>query len=245
MKPNLKRRIPSLLLDGPHAAKSFEFTDWQYVGDPVQIARLFSEKEVDELIVLDPSVSRDGRAINKRLLEKIAQQFHGPITYGGGVRDPATARMIVGLGFEKVALNRVSTAADPAAISELSAAIGEQAITLVIDIITTCGALALYDYRNGRSVPISPDELLVQVNAAQVGEVVLQFVDRDGTSAGLERMITREIASRAKRQVVVSGGAESYEAVAAYLQDSPVSGVIASSLYTFFPQTRSVLINYG
>lgn len=245
MKADIKRRIPSLLLDGPHAAKSFGFTDWQYVGDPVQIARLFSQKEVDELLVVDPAVSRDGRAINLPLLESIGQQFHGPITYGGGVRDAETARMIIGLGFEKVALNRASTAADPAAIREVSAAIGEQAITLVIDLITEGGSLAVFDYRSRSASPITPDALLSEVNSAHAGEVVLQFIDRDGTTRGLEREITCEIAARANRQVVSSGGAESYEAVAAYLDESPVSAVIASSLYTFFPETRSVLINYG
>lgn len=245
MRADIKRRIPLLLLDGPHAVKSFGFKDWQYVGDPVQIARLFSQKEVDELVVVDPAVSRDGRAINLPLLRRICQQFQGPITYSGGVRDAETARMVIGLGFEKVALNRASTAADPAAIRGVSAAIGEQAITLVIDLTTEGGPLAHYDYRNRSATPITPDALLGEVNTAHAGEVVLQFVDRDGTIRGLEREITRDIAARANRQVVASGGAESYEAVASYLDDSPVSAVIASSLYTFFPETRSVLINYG
>lgn len=244
MKADIKRRIPSLLLDGSNAVKSFGFTDWQYIGDPVQIARLFSQKEVDELLVIDPAVSRDGRAINLPLLKTIAQQFHGPISYAGGVSDAKTARMIIGLGFEKLALNRASTAADPAAIRDVGAAIGEQAVILVIDLTTENGQLAHYDYRDRSATPITPDALLCEVNAAHAGEVVLQFVNRDGTRQGLECEITRDIAARANRQVMVSCGAESYEAVASYLNDSPISAVIASNLYTFFPETRSVLINY-
>ena len=245
MKPNIKRHIPSILLNGEHAAKSFKFTDWQYVGDPVQIARLFSQKEVDELLVLDPAISRDGRKINLSLLKSIAQQFHGPLTYGGGVRDAETARMIIGLGFEKVALNRATTAANPASIREISEAIGEQAVTLVIDLTTKDGFLAHYDYRNRNTTPISTDALLTEVNAAHAGEVILQFIDRDGTGLGLEREITWDIAARAKRQVMASGGAESYEAMAAYLDGGPVSAAVASRLFTFFPETKSVLINYG
>ena len=244
MKADIKRRIPSLLIDGPHAFKSFGFDDWQYIGDPVQIARLYSQKEVDELVVLDPGVSRDGRVININLLEKIGRQFHGPLSYGGGISDAETARMIIGLGFEKLVLNRASTAADTAAVREVSKAIGEQAITLVIDLTLEGGSLAYYDYRNRSIIPTTQEALLYEVNSAHAGEVVLQFVDRDGTLQGLEQEITWNIAALANRQVVASGGAESYEAVLAYLDNSPVSAVIASSLYTFFPGTRSVLINY-
>lgn len=244
MKADIKRRIPSLLIDGPHAFKSFGFDRWQYVGDPVQIARLYSQKEVDELVVLDPGVSRDGRPINVKLLEKIGRQFNGPLSYGGGIRDAETARMIIGLGFEKLILNRASTASDSSVVREISTAIGEQAITLVIDLTIENGSLAYYDYRNRSAIRTTREALLYDVNTAHAGEVVLQFVDRDGTLQGIEQEITWNIADLAKRQVVASGGAESYEAVSAYLDNSPVSAVIASSLYTFFPGTQSVLINY-
>lgn len=244
MLEQIKRKIPTILLSGSHAVKSYKFSDWQYVGDPIQIARLFSEKEADELVVIDPAVTQNANSINFELLRRITEAFHGPISYSGGVKNSKIAKQIIGLGYEKVCLNLATTGL-PNALIEIQHTVGQQAVILIIDLYTESNSLSLYNHINGSKKQMERTELLKAVNQAPVGEVVLQFVERDGQSTGLETQITDYIAKNANKQVIGSCGAESRESVFSFLKKYSVSGAFVSGLYTFFPNTKSVLINYG
>src|SRR5437899_7010839 len=99
------RVIPCLLLSDGGLVKTIRFSRPAYVGDPINAVRIFNDKEVDELLLLDIDASRAGRAPNLPLLERIAREAFMPMGYGGGIRGPEEARRILALGFEKIAVN--------------------------------------------------------------------------------------------------------------------------------------------
>lgn len=243
MSDSDKRKIPVILLRDEVAIKSYGFSNYEYVGDPIQIAHIFSEKEVDELIIVDPFVSNGSHEINRKLLLSIANNFHGPLTYSGGVSSACIASEIIQLGYEKIAVNAATTGSR-VNITDVASAIGKQALVLVFDLVVRNGELFLYNHVAQMDERIELSWIVEFINTCDVGEVLLQFVDRDGSRVGLESEITEHIAKEINKQLIVGCGAISHNEIKIYLEKSNTSAVVVSAVYTFYPDSNSVLINY-
>src|ERR1700741_2008853 len=127
------RGMPCLLLDGERLVKTVKFRDPRYVGDPVNAIRIYNEKEVDELVLLDVSATREGRGPPLRIVAEVASECFMPLTYGGGVRSPEDLGELFRIGVEKVAINSAA-AGRPALVREAAERFGSQAVIASIDV---------------------------------------------------------------------------------------------------------------
>ena len=129
----LKRATPCLLLDGRRLVKTVRFRNRAYLGDPINIARLFNDKEVDELIILDIAAARTRSRPDFDYLANLTGECFMPVCYGGGVRNVEDVRFLLSIGIEKVAIN-TSALTEPDVVSRSADAFGSQAIVASIDV---------------------------------------------------------------------------------------------------------------
>jgi cyclase len=178
----LKNRvIPCLLLRNGGLVKTLKFNDPKYVGDPINAIRIFNDKEVDELMVLDITASKEKKEPNYDLIEQFASECFMPLCYGGGVKTVEQARKIFALGVEKICI-QTSVLEDLSLVTSLAEQFGNQSILVSIDVKKDwLGKIKLYSAATGKTISKPWTEFLQEaVKQAQV-KLVLNAVDRDGT----------------------------------------------------------------
>lgn len=239
----LPRLIPTLLLQGSGLAKSRRFRDWRYVGDPINAIRIFNDKEVDEIILLDAEATRKGRAPKWSLLEECASECFMPLAYGGGLRSVEDSRTVVSLGVEKVVLNSAAWD-DLSLVSRTADAIGACSTVVCCDFKRNWrGKHRRYSHSRGRVSGEEVHEAVARAVDAGAGEVILQDVDRDGSFQGPDLPLLRSICESVPVPVTVLGGVASLDHAAA-CWEAGASGVAAGSWFVFQPAHRAVLITY-
>lgn len=237
------RVIPCLLLRGHGLVKTRKFKDAVYVGDPVNAVRIFSDKEADEIVVLDIDASREGREPNYELVAEIAGECFMPMAYGGGVRTLDQVRRLIRSGVEKVVVNS-ALAESRGVLTEAANVFGSQAIVAGVDVKRSLfGAYSVVVKSGTVDTKLALDEHVQQLEAAGVGEIFLNSVDRDGTMAGYDLDLVQRVTRHVNVPVVACGGAGTvqhlFEAVRA-----GASAVAAGSMFVFHGKRRAVLINY-
>jgi len=233
------RVIPCLLLSGGGLVKTMRFGDPKYVGDPLNAVRIFNEKEVDELMVLDIEASRAGRPPDFELIEELAGECFMPLCYGGGIRTSDEARTIFGLGVEKVALQSAFLE-DGRVVREISDHAGDQAVVVSLDVKKDW--LGRYKLR-GSSRFKDWREALKQAVADGAGEILLTSVDREGTLSGLDIDLVREASKLVDVPLIANGGAGSLNDIKAAVR-AGASAVSAGAFFVFHGPHRAVLITY-
>jgi cyclase len=205
--------------------------------------RIFSEKEVDEIVVLDIDASNENREPNYRLIEEMAGEAFMPVAYGGGIRTIEQVRRLIRLGIEKVVIN---TAAFESinVISEAAGVFGRQAVVGAVDVRKSSSG----DYRvmkKSGSINAKVDlfEHIAKMIDAGIGELFLNNVDRDGMMNGYDLDLIRSVASRISIPLVVCGGAGKTDDFTSALS-SGASAVAAGSMFVFFGRHKAVLITY-
>ncbi|MEY3663864.1 MAG: imidazole glycerol phosphate synthase subunit HisF [Pseudomonadota bacterium] len=238
------RVMPCLLLRGHGLVKTRKFKDPVYLGDPVNAVRIFSEKEVDELIVLDIDASKDGREPDYDFIAEIAGESFMPIAYGGGIRTVEQVRRLIRCGVEKVVINTASTLSYDL-IRESAQVFGRQAVVGAIDVKKTLfGAYRVMVQSATVEAKVSLDEHVQNLVTAGVGEVFLNSVDRDGTMQGYDLSLIRRVAQQLRVPLVACGGAGTTEHLAAAVHEGGASAVAAGSMFVFHGRLRAVLLNY-
>lgn len=236
--------IPVLLLRGSGLVKTTKFQDPSYVGDPINAVKIFNEKEVDELALLDISATPEGHAPRLQAIAAIAGECFMPLCYGGGIRDTRTAEAILNLGVEKVALN-TAAAENPGLVTEAAKAFGSQSIVVSIDVrktlfgkyeVCTRGAV-----RGLKQDPVSYARRMEELGA---GELLLAAVDRDGTQLGYDLDLVRRVTSAVSVPVVAVGGAGSVTDLVGAVREGGASAAAAGSLFVYQGKHRAVLITY-
>ncbi len=239
------RIIPCLLIHKGGLVKTVQFADPKYVGDPLNAVRIFNEKEVDELMVIDIDASREKRAPNETLLAQLAAECRMPLCYGGGVKTVEQIERLIALGIEKIALG--SAAVDePQLVTRAAQRVGSQSIVVVIDVKTT-GLMRRKEVvvinatrRTGRE----PAAFARELETLGVGEIVLNSVDRDGKLDGYDIELVNSVRREIKVPLTVLGGAGSMDDINTLVAQHPVIGAAAGSLFVFKGKYRAVLINY-
>lgn len=240
MRPRL---IPCLLLSGERLVKTRRFRDPSYVGDPINAIRIFNEKEVDELLVIDIDASRAGRGPNFELIDQIAGECFMPLTYGGGIRDPEDARRLFASSVEKVCLQSAFFRR-PETVREIADHAGAQAVVVAID-VEADWRRRLRLRRAGRTVPPFSNWQGAVVAAAEAGagEIMLTNADRDGTLSGLDLDLVAEGARLVDVPLIAAGGANSLGDIQAAVA-AGASAVAAGAFFVFYGPHRAVLITY-
>jgi imidazole glycerol-phosphate synthase subunit HisF len=239
----LKHRvIPSLLLDSGRLVKTVKFGNPKYVGDPINAIRIFNDKEVDELMVLDIAASRQRREPDYALIELFAGECFMPLCYGGGIRSLHQAARLFSMGVEKVCL-QTAAYEDPAVVTRIADRYGSQGVAVSIDLKRDWrGKPRIYNAAGaGRAVPWL--DMLQTMVGAGAGEIVLNAVDRDGTMKGMDLEIIRQASAALSVPLIAVGGAGSLDDIKAAVI-AGASAVAAGAFFVFHGPHRAVLITY-
>jgi cyclase len=239
------RIIPCLLVHKGSLYKTVRFGQPKYIGDPLNAVRIFNEKAVDELIVLDIDASRIGKEPDYDLIARLAKECRMPICYGGGVKSVDQFEKIISLGVEKVS---VSSAAidNPELICSAAKRIGSQSVVVTIDIKKTgfSGESEVVTLNGTKRSGVAPVAWASRVQQLGAGEIVLNAVDRDGEMKGYDFELIDSLHGAISRPLTVLGGAGSLENIGALFKRYGVIGAAAGSLFVFKGKYRAVLINY-
>lgn len=240
----LKHRvIPALLLHNDGLVKTQRFKSPQYIGDPLNAVRIFNDKEVDELMVLDIDASKTRTPPNFALIEQLAGECFMPLCYGGGIRSLDDASRIFALGIEKVC---VQTAAleDLGVVSRIAERYGQQSVVVSVDIKRDwLGKPRLYSAATSKAQPTSWQEFIQDAVAAGAGEILLNAVDRDGTLKGPDLPLIEAASARLPIPLIALGGVSSLTDIKAAV-DAGATAVAAGAYFVLHGPHRAVLITY-
>jgi cyclase len=237
------RVIPCLLLSSAGLVKTIKFEKPSYVGDPINAVRIFNEKEVDELVLLDIDASRERRGPDFDRIADIVNEAFMPIAYGGGVTRLDEAQRLVRLGVEKIVVNQAALRGYRL-IGEMSEHLGAQAVVVSVDVkCDWMGRYKVYDAAARATVDLDVLEHVRAAVAAGAGEVFVNDVMRDGVGKGYDLELLRRIAGAVDVPVIACGGAGAL----AHLREAigaGVSAVAAGSMFVYLGKHRAVMINY-
>ena len=238
-----KRIIPCLLVRGNGLVKTRKFKDPIYIGDPVNAVRIFSEKEVDEVIILDIDATLEKREPNYELISEIAGECFMPIAYGGGINSLRQVKKLIRSGVEKVVIN--SAACDSInLIHEVAQIFGSQAVVVGIDVRKKMlGGYRIFSHSATRETPLKLDTYLTDLVNAGAGEIFINSVDRDGTMIGYDLELIAHITKCVNIPVIAAGGAGSLAHLSEAIH-SGASAASAGSIFVFYGKHKAVLINY-
>lgn len=239
-----KRIIPVLLCDKMDSlVKTTKFKDPVYVGDPVNAVKIFNEKEVDELIFLDISATKEKRGPNLKYIEEIATECFMPLCYGGGIRTLDDIINVIKTGVEKVAIN-TAIATEPDLIKKAADKFGSSTIVASIDVKKDLfGSYHVHVEAGKRSVKINPVAYAQKVAADGAGEILLNAIDKDGTMAGFDLKLIEMVAHAVDVPVIACGGAGKPEDFKEAFNKG-ASAAAAGAMFVFTGKHRAVLINY-
>ena len=239
------RIIPCLLVKNGGLVKTVGFDKPKYVGDPINAVRIFNEKEVDELIVVDIDATTHNREPNYTMIANLATECRMPLCYGGGVKTPEQVQKIIGLGVEKVALSAAAVST-PSLIAKAAEWVGSQSIVVVMD-VKKAGLLRRFEVftHNGeKSTGLDPVAWAKQVEQLGAGEVVLNSIDRDGEMKGYDMELVERVRQATTLPMTVLGGAGSLTHLEELIHRFGTIGAAAGSLFVFKGKYKAVLINY-
>jgi cyclase len=238
------RVIPCLLLRGEGLVKTTRFKEPTYVGDPINAIRIFNDKEVDELIFLDITASREGRGPALQTIRDFASECFMPVGYGGGIRSLEDAREVLSVGIEKIVINTMALR-KPELISQMAREFGAQAIVVSIDARKrTFGGYEVMGAGGTQRTGMTPVEHARHMVDVGAGEIFINSIDRDGTQSGYDLALVRSVADAVSVPVIACGGAADLSHFMEAVSDGHASAVAAGSMFVFHGKHRAVLISY-
>lgn len=238
------RVIPCLLVHKKGLVKTVKFADPKYVGDPINAVKIFNEKEVDELIVLDIDASVNGTEPDYSLIEKLASECRMPLCYGGGIKNVEQARKIIELGVEKVALSSAALE-NPSIISSIAAVVGRQSVVVVVDVRKSLfGGYTVCVHNGKKKVKDDLETLLRGLEECGVGEIVVNSIDNDGVMRGYDLKLAELVREVISVPITILGGAGSIDDILGLVEKFKLIGAAAGSLFVFKGVYKAVLINY-
>lgn len=237
------RIIPTLLIDDGRLVKTKQFAKARYLGDPINAIKIFNEKMVDELCVLDISASKNHKSPDFELLEKMASEAFMPLSYGGGINNVSQIKEIFRLGYEKVV---IGTAFDesPDLIKEAVGYFGSQSIVVSVDYRKTFFGLRCIIADGTQKTKVGPLEKAIKAQEFGAGEILLYSIDNDGMRTGYDYSTIKMVSEQLSVPIIACGGADSLSDVSRALSEGKASAVAAGSIFVFFGKKEAVLINY-
>ena len=240
-----KRIIPCLDVRDGRVVKGVNFVNIRDAGDPVELARFYSDQGADEIVFLDITATSDGRATVADVVERTAEQVFVPLTVGGGIRTLEDLRHLHRAGADKISVNSAAVK-DPGLISRAAERFGSQCVVLAIDARRRPEGSYEVVVAGGRT-PTGLDavEWARRGEALGAGEILLTSMDADGTKAGFDLEMTRAVTQAVSIPVIASGGCGSLEHFAQVFAETDCDAALAASLFHFgeltVPQVKEYL----
>ena len=237
------RVIPSLLIQQGGLVKSIKFKNHTYIGDPINAVKIFNEKEVDEITILDISASKENRGPNMQMIKELASEAFMPLGYGGGISKLEEIKELILAGVEKVILN-TSVFENKKLVSDAAKYVGSQSVVVSMDVNKNIwGKYKVYSKNGTKNTNLDPVAYAIQMESEGAGELVLNSIEKDGTFTGYDVALIKLVSLAVNIPVVALGGAGSVgdfvKAVGA-----GASAVSAGSMFVLQRPHRAVLISY-
>ena len=236
------RIIPSLLLKDGGLVKTQKFENPRYLGDPVNAVKIFNNKGVDELCVLDITATREGRGPDFDLLHDIATEAFMPLSYGGGITSLDEIRHLFAIGYEKVVLN-TSMVKDPQLVRDAVAYAGSQSVVASIDVKTDfLGRSACYTNDGQVKTSYTPAKLAAYAQELGVGEILLNSINRDGQMKGYDIALVKNVTGAVDIPVIACGGCGSIDDLQQVLEEGHAHAAAAGSFFVYYGRNKAILI---
>ncbi len=238
------RYIPILLVIDGGLYKTRKFGKATYLGDPINIVKIFNDKLVDELIFLDISAARNRTFPNMEILREIASECFMPLAYGGGVKTIEQVREILSIGFEKIIVNSAAWT-NPNFIPSLARVFGSSTIVASIDVKKNwMGREKVYIHGGSEPISMSVVDWAMELEKRGVGEIMINSIDRDGEMNGYDLDLIRRVANSVAVPVIAAGGASNVDDLKSAIADGGASAAAAGAMFVFQGKHRAVLISY-
>jgi cyclase len=223
--------------------KTVKFNHPSYIGDPVNAIKIYNEKEVDELILVDISATIENKPPSFSLITEIADECFMPLCYGGSIRSLEDVKKIFSLGVEKVAINSYA-AENPQFIKRASEMFGSQSIIISMDVRKSIlGSYTVYTNSGKKSLRLDPVSYARKMEGLGAGEILLNSIDRDGTWEGYDVDLLKKVTDAVSIPVIALGGAGRID----HFSDAVKSGASAcaiGSMAVYQGKNKGVLINF-
>ena len=227
------RIIPCLDVKDGRTVKGVQFVDLRDAGDPVALAKAYSEQGADEICFLDISASEEGRGTILDVVNRTARNCFTPLTVGGGVRSPDNVIALLRAGADKVGINSAAVA-DPDLISRCADRVGRQCVVVAIDARQTApGKWEVFTHGGKRGTGIDAIEYAELACRKGAGEILLTSMDKDGTKSGYDLELTRSVTEKVTIPVIASGGAGTIPHLIDGIQKTGATAVLAASIFHF------------
>lgn len=228
-----KRIIPCLDMTEGKVVKGIQFVSFRDAGDPVQLAKQYSDNEADELVFLDITATVKNRPILLNVVAKTAKEVNIPFSVGGGIRSVSDMQLILRAGADKVSVN-TGAVTNPALITECANAFGSQCVVLSLD-AKKVAPNRWNSFINGGTLDsgLSAVDWAKEAVRRGAGEILLTSIDMDGTKKGFNLELTRTVSRAVSVPVIASGGAGSMQDFADVFQTGEADAALAASLFHF------------
>lgn len=239
------RIIPCLLVHNKGLVKTVKFAKPKYVGDPINAVKIFNEKEVDELVVIDIDATVKSLEPDYVMIRNLARECRMPLCYGGGIKTVEQASKIVNLGVEKVAISS-SAVKNPNLVSDIAKQVGCQSVVVVLDVKKRMlgNKYDIWTHNGRRNIRKCPIEFARQMEQLGAGEIVINSIDNDGKMNGYDLELAGRIRDMISVPLTILGGAGSFEDIRELVNAFGIIGACAGSMFVFKGVYRAVLISY-
>lgn len=240
-----KRIIPCLDVNDGRVVKGINFVNLRDAGDPVEVAAAYDKAGADEVVFLDITASSDHRATVVDMVRKVAEKVFIPFTVGGGIRTVEDFKVLLREGADKISINS-SAINTPELIGNAADKFGSQCVVVAIDARRREDGRGWNVYKNGGRIDTGLDavEWAMKANRLGAGEILLTSMDCDGTKAGYDIELTRQIADNVSIPVIASGGAGTKEHFYEVLTEGHADAALAASLFHYKELEIMDLKNY-
>lgn len=237
------RFIPCLLLKDSGLVKTIKFNKARYIGDPINAIKIFNDKEVDELMVLDITATSSNKGPNYNLIERFASECFMPLAYGGGIHSLDQAKKLFALGVEKICIQSAALS-DTSLITKLSNNFGSQSIIVSIDVKKNLlNKHKLFSCNSKKTLSLNWEQHLQNVVSLGAGEILLNSVDKDGTMTGMDLELIEKASNLVSVPIIACGGVGSLSDIKDGVK-AGASAIAAGSFFVFHGPLRAVLISY-
>ena len=238
----IKRIIPILLIKGNGLYKSIKFRNHRYIGDIINAIKIYNELEVDEILLMDISNSNSKSEVNYKLISQVASECFMPLTYGGNVNSTEKIEKLIKIGVEKVCINSASKDYD--FIREAVEKYGTSTISVCIDYKYNKDNKPKIYFSHGKiKADLKLTEHLIKLNKLDVGEIILQNIDKDGTYNDYDFSLLNKINKIIKNPLVIAGGCNDINSIKKGF-DNGANACAAGSLFIYYSNIKGILINY-
>ena len=227
-----KRIIPCLDIDNNRTVKGVNFLNLIDAGDPVELAKIYSDEGADELVFLDITATKDKRKTLSKLAKKISENINIPFTVGGGIKSLEDASSLLRNGADKISIN-TQAVKTPNLVNEISLKFGNQCVVVAIDAKFINDSWFVYLVGGREKTKIKLIDWALEVQDRGAGEILFTSMNNDGTKSGFALDILQKLSDRLTIPVIASGGAGTIQDFTDVFKIGKADAALAASVFHF------------